>query len=29
LTDSGTFPELMKKNQSVKRLAKLMEISQA
>jgi subfamily B ATP-binding cassette protein MsbA len=28
LTASGTFPELMKKNQSVKRLAKLMEISQ-
>jgi ABC-type multidrug transport system fused ATPase/permease subunit len=29
LIDSGTFPELMKKNPSVKRLAKLMEISQS
>jgi ATP-binding cassette subfamily C protein len=29
LTASGTFPELMKSNQSVKRLAKLMEISRS
>ena len=29
LMDSGTFPDLMKKNPSVKRLAKLMEISRS